>query len=640
MISLRVHPRGVYQDCSNLNGRFERRHLLEVIQNETAWRSLHSPSRFRFEFLEAVGMDYDPQDISKLRDALACSARTLENPRQKYLALVKQFVGPDYSENGSESQVPMNLLQLEAGIKTRSLSARAPRALVSTSQPFEKAKAAKLEALLNKKIQEMKLEETLKRAALNGQFGLAIATVGLVASGSTADGFMHDLGEVAVDIIDFCDFTFDMEAPRWDKIAFAANRYKVPLDWAKSTPMYDEAARSKLAAGKNGAPSERVEEISQGTASAAQEDYFPRVELIDVWLPRDGVIITLAGDEGLNEVLRVVKWNGPKCGPYHLLSFLDVPGQVLPLAPLSQSKALHELANEIFCKIAIDAINQKEITAVRANSAKDEDIIRNSTSGDIVNLSDPRNIQQMKFRGADQGSVALMPWIQDLHSRMAGNLDVEGGLSPQADTLGQEKLLAENSSKQMAEMGDRFIAFVSGIIRAMAWYYWSDPIQSYNVTRPVPGLSTTLHAQLAPEERTGELSYDIAIDPYSMQHQSPGQKLQSIMNFVQQVVFPGMPQIQAQGRTFDFNEFISIVAKLGNVPEIEDLLPFAPPEQQEQQAAPREGGSSMPATTTRRYERVNRPGASRAGKDSNMMLAAMGVNRQPDVANQAARSVA
>jgi hypothetical protein len=75
-----------------------------------------------------------------------------------------------------------------------------------------------------------------------------------------------------------------------------------------------------------------------------------------------------------------------------------------------------------------------------------------------------------------------------------------------------------------------------------------------------------------------------------------------------------MPFIQQQGGGIDGQKFIDLISEYSNIPELKNIITF----QALSQSNPIEGNpepAGMPANTTRTYERVNRPGATRHGKD-------------------------
>ena len=53
----------------------------------------------------------------------------------------------------------------------------------------------------------------------------------------------------------------------------------------------------------------------------SDKDYFEEMgTLMDFWIPEDNQIITMAEDHS-KKPLRVLDWDGPESGPYHILSF-------------------------------------------------------------------------------------------------------------------------------------------------------------------------------------------------------------------------------------------------------------------------------------------------------------------------------
>ncbi|MEG7677136.1 hypothetical protein U2060_15455, partial [Listeria monocytogenes] len=64
---------------------------------------------------------------------------------------------------------------------------------------------------------------------------------------------------------------------------------------------------------------------------------------------------------------------------------------------------------------------------------------------------------------------------RDWFSYVAGNLDTLGGLGNSAPTLGQEQLLSSSSNGKMQSMQGEVVKWTTSIIKALAWYVWSDP---------------------------------------------------------------------------------------------------------------------------------------------------------------------
>ena len=62
------------------------------------------------------------------------------------------------------------------------------------------------------------------------------------------------------------------------------------------------------------------------------------------------------------------------------------------------------------------------------------------------------------------------------------------------------------------------------------------------------------------------------VEPFSLRHQSPTQRLQQLMQIFTEVLVPSMPMMQGQGMTFDMRRFLKLVSKYSNTPEVMDLI--------------------------------------------------------------------
>ena len=214
-----------------------------------------------------------------------------------------------------------------------------------------------------------------------------------------------------------------------------------------------------------------------------------------------------------------------------------------------------------------------------------------------------------------------------MFSYFAGNLDSLGGLSPQSETIGQDKLLSEAASSRLKQMAERTVDFAVGIFEALAWYEWTDPVKVRHIEKEIPGMDMSVRSEWSAQTRQGDFEdYDFDIDVYSMQDDSPSTKLQKIGAALERFVFPILPSLEQQGGKIDFQELVALIARLGNIPELNDIVRFQSIETMGMQ--PPAGGASaepgMPVNTTRNYVRSSRPGATRAGKDDVMARLLMG----------------
>lgn len=566
---------------------------------------------------------FDDKKFARLRTAIDWSVRQLEKPRSNRVDAIKQFVGSHYADNGSDRRMPTNLLELAVTIYVRQLAARAPRVMattkVSTLRPFAK----NLELALNQIPEEIGLGSTIRRAVIEAIFGIGICKVGICESGKIYNG--HSVGEPFVDLVSLDDYFCDMSAKDRSGIQYEGNDYWLPFDTAKEMypdVMSDVEPDEHTVTGDNG--ESRADGIS---ADEGADLYRDKVWLRDVFLPDTQQLLTYGVKS--HKIFRTVDWDGPNGGPYHVLGFSDVPGNLLPLPMVALWLDLHELGNALFRKLAKQADGKKTVAAFAGGNDDDVNALRNASDGDGIRYNGQKP-EQLSVGGIDAPTLAFFLQVRDLFSYFAGNLDTLGGLSPMADTVGQDKLLSDAAGARINYMRDQTVDFVRSIFKSLAWYEWTDPVRERIIEKRVKGADIALSLKWSPETREGDfLDYNIDIDVYSMQDDTPSLRLQKIGMALERFVFPALPMIEAQGGRIDFQRLLAMIGQLGNTPELEEIVVFGEPPP----SVPQQGGSSSPAlakpaNTTRTYERVNRPGATRSGKDDVLSRLLMGGNVQ------------
>jgi hypothetical protein len=573
-------------------------------------------------------------DFKRLRTAVDWSVRQLAAPRQNRVDSIKQFVGSHYSDHGADRRVPTNFIELAVTIYLRQLAARAPRVLIRTGSPGLRPFARNMELALNQIPAEIGLASTLRRLVMEAIFGLGICKMGIASSGVSMLG--HEYGEPFVDLVTLDDYFVDMSAKHRDSIQFEGNDYWLPIESARA--VYD-GKPSNVEPDEHTVTGDNGEERADGVSAEEGADlYKDKVWLRDVWLPVSNQLVTYGVKS--HKLFGTVDWDGPDRGPYRVLGFSDVPGNLLSIAPVSLWRDLHELGNILFRKLAKQAEAKKTVAAFQGGNDEDIEALKKAADGDGVRY-DGQKPEQLTVGGIDAPTLAFYLQTRDLFSYFAGNLDTLGGLSPMTDTVGQDKMLGEAASARINDMRDRTLDFAKEIFKALAWYEWTDPVRKRIIEKPVDGTDITLRRVWSAETRDGDfLDFNIDIDVYSMQDDTPSTSLQKLGTILERFVFPALPMIQAQGGQLDFKKLLEMVGKLSNMQELNDLITFAEPSAGD---PVREGAAQpmkMPANTTRTYERVNRPGATRHGKDDVMSRILMGSGVQQTEAASLGRATA
>ncbi|MEW6439251.1 MAG: hypothetical protein AB1508_19035 [Pseudomonadota bacterium] len=570
--------------------------------------------------------DTKPTRLQRLRRALDWSRRKLEPFRRKRLEFLRQYVGYHYSDSAATEKVPVNLMEFAVNIYVRFLAANNPAAIVTTFHEHLKPEAETLRLLLNRTCEYIQLGQTLRRAIYEAMFGLSVVKVGLQPHARiTVGGYDQPYGSPFADTVDIDDWAHDMSARRWDELAWAGNRYRIRYEHVMDGRLFSAKFRNSLVPQAprpvNTEGDAGPHTISQGEDGHDLDE--EEVVLWDIWCPYEQQIITLQDGES-SELAEIREWTGPSNGPYHRLAFNEVPGNVMPLAPASLWIDLHDLANRLFRKAGRQAERQKTIGLYAGGAEEDVERINNTPDGHWCLSNAVGQSQVARFGGAEQMNLLMFLQCKDLYNSMAGNLELLGGISPQADTLGQDQILQANASKRVADMQARTIEFTAGIVRDLAFYLTTDPlIDEPVVKRFDENLEQVVH--YSAEKRTGRFhDFRFDIEPYSMQYRSPGQRIQMLLNLWERVIIPAAPLLQAQGMAPNIEALLKVFSDYMQLPEVREIVSFnnpVPPETSGIEGPPK------PPVTERRYVRSGRPGPTQAGKDDIMsrLLAGGGI---------------
>jgi hypothetical protein len=210
---------------------------------------------------------------------------------------------------------------------------------------------------------------------------------------------------------------------------------------------------------------------------------------------------------------------------------------------------------------------------------------------------------------------------RDLFSYFAGNLDNLGGLQNNTPTLGQDKLMSAAASAQMQDMSDMTMGVIKVIFESLAFYEWNDQVKKRRLKKPIPGTDLSVTIDWNHKSKKGKWdSYDLDIDMYSMQDNSPGVRLQKLGQIMQQYIMPLAPQIQQAGGTIDVQKILKFVGKYADLPELEEIVIFADSSTTPQQ--PQAAGG--PANTSHTSTRIGQPGASNQGADAALIQSLSG----------------
>jgi len=562
-------------------------------------------------------------DRNRLFRAMEWSYAQLAPFRSLVHALVTEYAGSAYGRPGTtrpKYEVLVNLMNQTVDAYTMSLVANRPRVSISTKRHELTYFARQFEVALNSLVCEIQLEQTLRRAVLDAFFCMGIVKMHLrespqvrIEEDVVINPAMPFASNVSID-----NWVHDMAARNYSSVQYAGDWYRIPFVDLK-LDIFEQAVVKELELKPTskwnfGDQDERLDRIAAGEQTDSDE-LEPMIDVCDIWIPRDKTIYTFPIDprkpfSGATKAIAALSWENPQAGPYPMLSFNDVPENVVPSSPASHLSGMARIINNLARKQARKAHGQKDIFTYTPAGASDMERINKSGDQQSIAVQEQSEVSVMKMGGVDQALQAYMLGMLQLYDRMAGNLTAMMGLGTQAPTLGQEEMIQGAVSKKEAAMQYRVTDFSVAIVRHLGYMLWQDRSMTIPGQITLPGLEDfePIDATWTPDDRDGGFfDYDLDIEVHSMPYQSPGKKFQTMLTLVQNVFVPATPAIVEAGGKIDYQKIAEIAAELLDLPELAEIIKFG--------ATPTGGGgggeedqSRMPSATSREYVRRSESG--------------------------------
>ena len=351
----------------------------------------------------------DPQQVSRLNKAVRASYRKMESFRKQRTDLIREFSGPYYGDNSVEEQ-PVNMLALTVDIYLMLLAGSNPQVILPTWRQDILPDIADLEAIVNRELGEMRFDKTLRRWVQEAIFCVGILKCGLVDGDyvELVPGEPMPAQNYFAEVVDFDDFVYDTDASSWERITFLGDRYQVDYDAIMRSDEFPQAAKASLKVYElQDQEEDRASHIGieQGIDQQQEESFIRKANVWDICLPEEKLVLTIADNPGAVVPLKVVEWSGTTTSPYHVLRFLDVPGNAMPLAPGALLKSLNRTLNALYRKMVRQANRQKSLALYRLGQQDDAKRIQEASDGELIGINDPSSVQEVAFGGASQENL-------------------------------------------------------------------------------------------------------------------------------------------------------------------------------------------------------------------------------------------
>lgn len=560
-------------------------------------------------------------DLARLCSSIRASRKVLEPFRVSRVNATRKYAGDQWSTETAYTPRPINFLSLYLQILSRNLVSHDPRVTLSTQKKQYKAVVSAMEDWVNPELVRMGFADTMHRAVVDAIYCVGITKVGLATPAeSEMSGWSLKAGQPYAAVIDLDDWCMDPHARTLGELAWMGHRSRVRVDSITDSKLYDAVRAKKVQVNPdrqfNTEGDERISMLSRQYVSNDQEEAYEYCDLWEIYLPMEKLILTLLSEDGGTPGLIEHKgqevafsqrdYVGPYCGPYHYLNLMPpVSGNAMPKGPIQDLIGMDEAMNGITQKLIRQAARQKELLAYSGIADSDVARVVETEDGGTARVENVDKMKPIGFGGPHPNNAAFSLQVWDWMNKIGGNVELLGGIGEQSKTATQDKMLNANASMSVKWMQQATVKHASDVITSLCWLFHHHPQKSMTSYHPIPGLSAPIERVVTPADRQ-KVPFEamtIRVDPSSLVHQTPQEKLAFLNQLVQQTVIPLMPILQQQGLAFDMARFLELVSKYGSADELNEIIStLAEPN------APQGEGNDAPAkpgATTRTYNRVN-----------------------------------
>ena len=581
-------------------------------------------------------------DLDRLCEAIRTSRMVLEPYRVARREAARKYAGDQWSSETAYVPRPVNFLSLYMQIMSRNLISHDPQAMLSTFKKEYKAIVSAMEDWVNPELVRMDLAATLERGGMDALYGFHVMKVGLATPAmSEKSGWEMGVGMPYAQCVDLDDWCMDPHARTFKECSWMGHRSRVMVETLRGSKLYEAVKRKRLQPTQdqqnNEDGDERISMLGrQYVAGELGNEAYDYVDLWEIYLPMEKLVVTMMSEDGgspmligdKREAFDIRPYIGPYCGPYHFLSLMPpVAGNAMSKGPVQDLILMDEHLNGIMTKLIQQAARQKEILAVAGNDGDAKRVV-DARDGEVLPIENPDKMKPMGFGGPhpNNQNFALSMW--EMLNKIGGNIELMGGLGEQSKTATQDKLLNANSSATMKWMQQAMVKHTSKVIESILWFYHHHPEKVMTGYREIEGLEYPIERKVTPRDREKVPfeEIEIRVDPYSLSHSTPGERLAFINQVVQQTIIPLMPILQQQGIGFDAGKFLELISKYSNNPDIEEIITNLADNQGEPQGE-EEPGSMKPSSTRREYNRVNSSTQTGEGQVKANLQQMMGQNR-------------
>ncbi len=542
-------------------------------------------------------MPFDPEDRmtnAKLTVSMVRSHEHLLRFRKQRYKILQQYVGQRHPEHNSRTPVPLAAITDFVDTLAHALSPTNPAADVTLKNGNAQMQDSrkKLEMSLNHLIPLIDLATTLYFNVFDALISaMSITKVGILTgfNETMLPGFRRAVGQPFINHVLLDNWIHDVNATNWNAIAYAGDE-----DFPTMEALLEEGVLTEEEALETPTVEMTIERGVKPRLDG--HELQKHVSRWQMWLPNERQVVTFVGDmkgPTAKTLGEPIEWKGPEEGPYHLLQLKPIPGRTLGLAPAASVIELHELDNALFHKASDQARDSKLVFGARRGQHQDANKLRVSPDREMVTVdSDPNMVKPFIFPGPDAGILGMHAITANEFNVKGGNLSLLNGTAAQTDTARQDELLDKNANAKIDASRGRVTKHAGGIIRALGFYLWTDPLIELPLSRQVRGADESVPTIFTPDDQLGDFyDYNVGVNPTSMVAESPEQQLMKLDAFLTRFYDKYKQEMAQMGVAINWPKLVKRAGELLGIQNADDYFMFLAQTQPQAQ-----GSTTTPGT--------------------------------------------
>lgn len=571
----------------------------------------------------------------KLFRAITHHREQLKPHRGTRTDIIRAAAGSMYT--GDRAKTLHNLLLDTATGHQTKLAANMPRVLIDTPYDSLRGFAAHYQANMNALLKEIHFLDTLQAIILDAFFSVGICKIHQADSAfvELEQDVWANPGSPYAGRVSFDDWVHDTMTGDFRKVQLAADMYRVDYDSLRDPDLYDQKAVKLIKPSSKMSRSEEDQARFASGQEVDEDEYRPMVDLMDVWLPRERLVVTWACDRNMvgqeTDPIAVREWDGAETGPYRLLNLGPVPDNIMPSTPGANLKYLHDIHNSQLRRQNRDAEAQRQNPIYEPDAADDAERIKKARRGEWIQVKRKESVGVLNLGGVDQGSMIYDNMVVNTYDRAAGR-GSQAGMGMQADTATQEGYIRGEIQGRDGWLNTRVQNFLELVFGDLGSLLWKDDLHEIAASVEVPGLSQMVPSNWnVDRQREGDFAhYNFTVSPYSYMYRSPEQSASLVRMLVPEIA-QAIPIIAQSGG--DPQEYVAKLAEYYNEPILRRIFRNQMPMQsagQQPITNPAQGMANFNKPNGN-YHRTNSGSGRAQGNNAMMGMMPGGMNggRQP-----------